>query len=79
MVELPLLEFCGPVSSFRTSFIRRTAAVLTLKVAVDFEASQAGTRACSEARYVIHGIQVDLGIDEDFARKIERNRYKAEG
>lgn len=37
MVELPLLELCGPVSSFRASFIRRTAAVLTLKVAVDFE------------------------------------------
>lgn len=39
---------CGRVSSFRTGFIRRTAAVLNLKVAVDFEACQASTRACLE-------------------------------
>lgn len=39
---------CGRVSSFRAGFIRRTAAVLNLKVAVDFEASQASARACLE-------------------------------
>ena len=47
MVELPLLELCGRMSSFQTGFIHRTT-ILNLKVAIDFDASQAGTRV----RYV---------------------------
>lgn len=75
-------ELCGScsmrVASLRNGLIRRTATVLRFNVVTDFEASQAGNRACPEAR-VIPGIQVDLGIAEDFARKIERNGYEVGG